>query len=488
MMQGYRKEIVALSSILVLGIAVRFVHINQPFVDHWSYRQTDTAQIAENFFLNGWHILFPQINWAGNSPGFIGSEFPLVPFLASLLYPFFGVQDWIGRTVSLFFYALSIPPLWLLVRRINVSIGLLTILIYSFVPLSILTSRSFISDMAMLSLMLWALYAFQKWVESPQRKSLSVLAASFTTIAILIKLPAAMIAVPFAYIVFQKYGWSLFSKVPLWVFAAAVAILPALWYFHSYSVALANPPYHVFGEQVLGIVSIEKYLKIMKTLIKTSLTPLIAAFALAGILLSWRHKLREFHAWFIASILFAVAAGKGTLVHEWYLLQLVPVTAFFASVTVHSISVKFRQAPQTIFTLLFLIFFGFLSFTAIKKKYEPWTSSARHLGIELQNISGPDDLIAVIDRGDSTAIYYSKRRGWHFPPYLGRGKIKNSDDAIAELEALRQQGASFLGIIDQQQWWLKFYKEFNVHLNSNYQRVKNTEEYTIFDLRKKAAT
>ena len=56
--------------------------------------------ISENFYLHGFNIFYPQINWAGNAPGYVGTEFPLVPFFASLLYLFFDVQDWIGRSVS----------------------------------------------------------------------------------------------------------------------------------------------------------------------------------------------------------------------------------------------------------------------------------------------------------------------------------------------------------------------------------------------------
>src|SRR2546422_5996211 len=108
-----RREIILLLTLLCIGISLRLIEISRPFVGEWSWRQADVAMIAENFYRHGFNIFYPQIDWAGNSPGYVGTEFPLVPFIASLLYVFFGVHDWIGRSVSIFFFALSVPFLYL---------------------------------------------------------------------------------------------------------------------------------------------------------------------------------------------------------------------------------------------------------------------------------------------------------------------------------------------------------------------------------------
>src|SRR3990172_8392882 len=98
--------------------------------------------IAENFYRRGYNILFPQINWAGNAPGYVGTEFQLVAFIASLLYPFLGVHDWIGRSVSIFFFMVSVPPLYLLIRKLfNEKSALFAICIYNLNPICIVASR-----------------------------------------------------------------------------------------------------------------------------------------------------------------------------------------------------------------------------------------------------------------------------------------------------------------------------------------------------------
>src|SRR5690349_12205760 len=58
----------------VLGVAARLVLINQPYIDRWSWRQSDVAAIARNFSENGFHFAYPQIDWAGPTPGYVGTE------------------------------------------------------------------------------------------------------------------------------------------------------------------------------------------------------------------------------------------------------------------------------------------------------------------------------------------------------------------------------------------------------------------------------
>src|SRR5213596_935170 len=48
-------------AIWILAVAARLVLINQPYVDHWSWRQSDVAAIARNFYEGGFRFAYPQI-------------------------------------------------------------------------------------------------------------------------------------------------------------------------------------------------------------------------------------------------------------------------------------------------------------------------------------------------------------------------------------------------------------------------------------------
>src|SRR2546421_2523080 len=54
--------------------SVRLIGIEQTFIDPWSWRQSDVAAIARNYFENGFHFARPRIDWAGNERGYVGTD------------------------------------------------------------------------------------------------------------------------------------------------------------------------------------------------------------------------------------------------------------------------------------------------------------------------------------------------------------------------------------------------------------------------------
>src|SRR5947199_3077072 len=133
--------------ICILAVAARLILIDQPFIDHWSWRQSDVAAIARNYFQGGFHFAHPQIDWAGDQPGYVGTEFPILPFTASVCYKIFGVHEWIGRVQAVILFAVSLPFFFLLVRKMSGEIAAVSALFfYGFAPLGIMAGRCFMPD------------------------------------------------------------------------------------------------------------------------------------------------------------------------------------------------------------------------------------------------------------------------------------------------------------------------------------------------------
>src|SRR5438046_4902373 len=150
----------------ILAVAVRLILIDQPYVDHWSWRQSDVAAIARNFSEGGFRFAHPQIDWAGNATGYVGTEFPILPFVAAICYQFAGIHEWIGRSQAIIFFAVSLPFLFLLVREIFGSTAAVwATFFYSFAPVNIFAGRSFMPDVPSLSLAIVGLYLFLRWME-----------------------------------------------------------------------------------------------------------------------------------------------------------------------------------------------------------------------------------------------------------------------------------------------------------------------------------
>ena len=49
--------------ILILALGLRLYHVTYPYLDHHSWRQTEAASIARNFYRDGFNILKLEIDW-----------------------------------------------------------------------------------------------------------------------------------------------------------------------------------------------------------------------------------------------------------------------------------------------------------------------------------------------------------------------------------------------------------------------------------------
>jgi hypothetical protein len=345
--------------------------------------------------------------------------------------------------------------------------------------------------MASLSFSIMALYLFAEWLEQETNPWLYTAMCMAASLAVLVKLPAVVIGLPLFYMAWEKHRAGLLLKRKLWTFVVLSLIFPFAWYSHAYLISISNFPYSFFGGAGLKLISLDRYVNILHITVTSSLTPIVSAAMLVGIILPPSGKLgRVFHWWLLAIILFVVFAGLGNNRHQWYQLPIVPVAAAFAGLTCDSALRKFVKPTDSkvVFISACLTFFvalAYLSYIYVQPLYKPWAIPALSAGIELDRIAAPDALVIAANNGDSTAIYYSRRKGWHFPQgsMLWLPWPANSRQAIDEFEQLRAQGGSYLIFTNSTFYLLSGeYIDFQKHLDSQYQRVRDTDEYIIFDL------
>jgi hypothetical protein len=95
-----------------------------------------------------------------------------------------------------------------------------------------------------------------------------------------------------------------------------------------------------------------------------------------------------------------------------------------------------------------------------------------------------DDVVLVASAGDE-GFCDGRETTWHFPRTPEghhAGNPSDSSAAIAQLEALRSQGARWLVLPATQYWWLDVYGEFHAHLVSWYDVLPRAEACLVFDL------
>ena len=485
-------------AICLLAVTARLIFINQPYVDHWSWRQSDVAAIARNFLQNGFRFGYPQIDWAGNAPGYVGTEFPILPFIAAVCYKFAGVHEWIGRIQAVILFAVSLPFFFLLVREIFGSTAAAwASFFFCFTPLNVFAGRSFMPDVPSLSFAIVGLYFFLRWVEHSESSSFFV-AAIAISLSFLIKITSIIIVVPLVYLVVAE-GGDLGSggrsdaegdrgqrpRLQLILFAA-IALLPsAIWYWHAYQIAQKCYPHHFFGAGGIRIESFSSYWHIARETLISSLTPLLSLMALIGLLVAPRSKYpRFFHWWLVAMVLFVMVLGYGNR-HLWYQLPLVPIAAAFAGAACAFVGSKISSRVIAVtLSVLLVSSFATLAFWCVQPFYQSSAEQLRDAGLELKKVTPPEALIVAADMGDPTIFYYAERQGWHFleTDAIYNGNPDDSEQAIENLERLRHRGATHFVFTKNTFWWLQSYPEFVDHLNKNATPIDATPQFRIYKL------
>ena len=92
----------------------------------------------------------------------------------------------------------------------------------------------------------------------------------------------------------------------------------------------------------------------------------------------------------------------------------------------------------------------------------------------------PGETVLMVSKGDEALLRLGSRRGWHFPR-LSDGRYAgyypaDSDDAIRQLEELRERGAGYIVFPATSLWWLDHYPDLSRHLESRYQSVVRDEQ------------
>ncbi|MEY2560604.1 MAG: hypothetical protein QOG51_1019 [Verrucomicrobiota bacterium] len=506
--------------IVLAAFVVRLIQIDQPFIDPWSWRQNDVAAIARNFLENGFHFSRPQIDWAGNERGYVGTEFPILPFGAALLYRSAGVHEWIGRIQGVLLFVAALPFFFLLVRRIfGEVVAVWATFFYAFAPLSIVASRAFMPDVPSLSLAIAGMYFFLRWVEEENRRAL-IGSAFLISLALLIKLPTALIGAPLLCLVVSRGSYqggavykppaedggletaapckdkdgdleiaapwkSTLARWELWLFAAITLIPSAVWYWHAHRIAEKFYPYHFFGGGGFRIMSASWYWKIAQQTALSSLSLPLFALAIIGLFVARRGKYtRVFHWWLGAMVAFVFLVGWGNR-HQWYQLPLVPIAAVLAGCACQRAAsvLGSGRIVRTLGSIALAGWFGISAYQSAHPFYRPSAAGLRNLGVELQEATTANALIIAATDGDPTVFYYAHRKGWHF---LGdgiyQGNPLDSAQIIANLEKLRGRGATHLVFYVGTRWWLDYYKEFAERLAVSATLVEETPEFTIFKL------
>ena len=72
--------------ILGFGIYLRSQYLHLPMAEAHRWREITNSDIARNFYERSMNLFLPQVNWGGAGHPYVGMEFPLLQWVAALLY------------------------------------------------------------------------------------------------------------------------------------------------------------------------------------------------------------------------------------------------------------------------------------------------------------------------------------------------------------------------------------------------------------------
>lgn len=415
--------------LLAVSVLVRFYHISTPLIDHHSWRQTDTAAIARNFYREGMDILHPQIDWRGTTKGYVESEFPLFAFLVAVSYKVFGLHEFLGRLLCIIFATSCTFVLYLLAKRLfSKPTALISALVFSLFPSSVYFGRAFMPDFMTLFFALLGVYFLVSWYHHGRNGSL-ILSSMFFAMAFLLKLSFAHLLILAAGIFWLKYGWKSVLKPALWAYVAVIGLPSILWYTHAHSLyqqtGLSFGIWNIGGDK-WGNLSIWTNPKFYLEFIFTRLAQQNLTFPgfilfLSGVLCLWADRARRFMLfWLLALIFYLLVVAKGNWVHDYYQIPFLPFAALAIGAAVEKVRTAGRLGWQRIAVIALLCTIPVFSFTRLRQTYSvpQWKKDWLSLAETIKAQVPPDTLLATLHKSpDPVLLYLADRKGWTLTVY-----------------------------------------------------------------------
>jgi 4-amino-4-deoxy-L-arabinose transferase-like glycosyltransferase len=426
--------------ILLLALGLRTYHIAYPAWDYHNWRQTITLMVARNFARQGFPLLHPQVAWIGgqpSAPSYFNAEFSIESVLAAILYKVFGESDTIARMVVIACSLLGIYCLYgLLRRRAGAPAARLGAFIYALLPYHLFFSRVFMPDIPALALALAGLDALDRWTDEPKASRLAA-AGALTALAILQKLTVIFVALPALYLFWVVYGRRLWWRKQPYIFALIAGIPAVAWYFVH---ARAVEPQSVLSALVMRRVLFGHQLALWlhRPFVGRILTALWAeAFSAAGLVLAviglccaGRGRSAWLFRWWMAGAVFTLMLMPGVLAANlYYLALLLPAGAALGGIALARLA-RNRMGLPVVAVVLAVFAVGAIS--SVSPLYVP-DRLPRDLGVALNRLTAPGDLLATETGGSPNVLYFADRRGW----------LLEREYSLDRLERLRQAGARY---------------------------------------------
>ncbi len=471
-----KLEIFVILSILLLAFVVRLYKINRPIADWHSWRQADTAAVARNFIKEGFTPFVPkyddmssQANGLDNPSRYRFVEFPIYNSMIAAVWVFTGVNETYARLVTVFISLGSTFLLYLLVRKFSGKIvAALAAFFFATIPYNVFYSSTILPGPLMVFGILAMYLTFIKWLENDKNWLWGIAAILSTNLAILTWPIALFFTLPMVYLALDKYGFSAFKKVKLWIFVSFSLIPFIAWriWMIRFPAGIPSWGFLINDGNIRFKGAFFRWL-VVERMGKLILT--VGGFFLfiLGILKKpGREKL--FYLSYLASVLvyFSVFAS-GNVRHDYYQIPLIPVAAIFMALGTKTLFTLPRESFNrfigpivAVCAIVATFAFGFFEVQGYWWINKPQIIEA---GKAVDKLLPKDATVIAPYNGDTAFLYQTNRHGY---PITDR-----------PLEKLIDQGTKYLVSVDVGDAGIR-------NLAAHCKVIDQTKDYVIVEMEK----
>lgn len=453
--------------IVLLGLAFRLYHIDFPMVDGHSWRQITNADIARHYTEGSLNLFVPRVSWGGLN-GVVGMEFPLLQYVTGLLWRLTTEQHMVARLVAVAFSLAGIIAIYFLGTRLfGRPAGRAAAFLLAVSPSAVYFGRSFLSDTPMMTFMIVAVLAWDRYFDRPSA-SRAALAALPTMLCALVKLPAILVFAPIVGLAWARGGWPrVFDRR---LIAGCVASLAAVaaWYWYADRIyletgltqAVFRPSGTYPQDQAPGVVytsvshfaTVERltdpafWWDMLARFWSLHLTPLGFVAVVVSPLVLWRHRAgAAVGLWVLGGVTLLIVSAEGQWQHEFHQMPfLPPLMLAFGAVAAPAfdgaaLTRLIRRPLATGLAAVVLTGLAVLSFVTSPVQHDLYRTTREyapatyfiHFGNVIQGLVPPDALVVTVDyeRGGANSpmlLFFSRRQGWSFDlSTISPGVIEN---------------------------------------------------------------
>lgn len=364
--------------LLIFGVGIRMIDLQTPPLDFHPTRQLRSAIIARGMYYQDLPNADPQkradaLNIWSTMERY---EPPILEHLVAFSYRVAGGEYlWIARIYSSLFWVIGAAALYALVRRIFSPPAALFALGFDlFLPWSVIASRAFQPDPAMVMLILISALALYRWSETKASSWLwTVLAGLFCGVAVLVKAMAAYPIGGMALFVFlglvREEGRLLpalgrvLRRPQLWVLALIALLIPGYYYIGLGQRSTEFASFWIFS--FVGLLTDTKFYVHWLGLIRGIVDVMVFFGALLGIFLFPRRGRAIIAGLWLGYLFLGLTFPFQIYTHDYYSLMLVPIVAIGLAGYAHLIAEKIQSQPalvQVLFTVFFLSVAGYYAY------------------------------------------------------------------------------------------------------------------------------